>query len=233
MRAPTPKARTPPARTSASRGTGRPVPKEWSANQRNAAVAAVAVLVLLALYGTYTSGSSGAGSASGTTPTSDFQVGEPGVGETAPDIALASTTGAQVQLADFRGRSVLLYFQEGLGCQPCWDQLRDLEARRTDLAAAGIDEIVTVTTDPVDLLKQKVTDEGLSTPVLSDPDLEVSRTYEANSYGMMGDSRNGHSFLLVDPQGTITWRADYGGAPKYTMFLPVDRVLADLQTAAG
>jgi peroxiredoxin Q/BCP len=138
-----------------------------------------------------------------------------------------------VQLADYRGRSVLLYFQEGLGCQPCWEQLRDLEARRPDLRAAGIDEILTVTTDPVDQLRQKAADEGLKTPVLSDPDLAVSRAYETNSYGMMGDSRNGHTFLLVAPDGTITWRADYGGAPKYTMFLPVDRVLADLKAATA
>jgi peroxiredoxin Q/BCP len=32
-----------------------------------------------------------------------------------------------------------------------------------------------------------VTDEKLSIPVLSDPTLAVSRTYQANEYGMMGD----------------------------------------------
>jgi peroxiredoxin Q/BCP len=200
---------------------------------RKAVVAAVLVVVLLGLYLSYSNGSSGAGSAVGTTPASDFQVGEPGVGANAPSISLAATTGSPVQLADYRGKSVLLYFQEGLGCQPCWDQLRDLEARTADLAAAGIDEIVTVTTDPVELLARKAADEGLTTPVLSDPDLSVSREYETNSFGMMGDSRNGHSFVLVDPDGKITWRADYGGAPKYTMFVPVDRLLADLKAATS
>jgi peroxiredoxin Q/BCP len=47
---------------------------------------------------------------------------------------------------------------------------------------------------------------------------------------MMGDMRDGHSFVLVGPDGTIRWRADYGGAPDYTMFLPTDKVLADLNT---
>jgi hypothetical protein len=51
---------------------------------------------------------------------------------------------------------------------------------------------------------------------------------DANKYGMMGDMRNGHSFVLVGADGTIRWRADYGGAPDYTMFLPTDKVLADL-----
>ena len=45
---------------------------------------------------------------------------------------------------------------------------------------------------------------------------------------MMGD-RNGHSFILVGKDGRIRWRADYGGAPKYTMFVPDDRLLADLR----
>jgi cytochrome c biogenesis protein CcdA len=65
-------------------------------------------------------------------------------------------------------------------------------------------------------------------PVLSDPDLAVSHAYDANQYGMMGDMRDGHSFVLVGPDGVIEWRADYGGAPKYTMFLPTDKMLSDL-----
>ncbi len=215
-------------------GPGRRVaPTRPTGAARKAVVAAVLAVVLLGLYLTYSKGSSGASSALGTTPASDFQVGKPGVGAIAPSITLAATTGGPVQLADYRGKSVLVYFQEGIGCQPCWDQLRDLEARKADLAAAGVDGIVTVTTDPVELLARKAADEGLTTPVLSDPDLSVSRSYQTNSFGMMGDSRNGHSFVLVDPDGKITWRADYGGAPKYTMFVPVDRLLADLKAATG
>jgi hypothetical protein len=66
--------------------------------------------------------------------------------------------------------------------------------------------------------------------VLSDPDLSVSRAYDANKYGMMGDMRDGHTFVLVGPDGTIQWRAGYGGAPMYTMFLPTDKMLADLNS---
>ena len=45
---------------------------------------------------------------------------------------------------------------------------------------------------------------------------------------MMGTMANGHSFVLVGPDGKIDWRADHGGAPKYTMYVPVDKLLADL-----
>ena len=60
-------------------------------------------------------------------------------------------------------------------------------------------------------------------------DLAVSRQYSTNQYGMMGDSRNGHSFVLVGPTGDIQWRADYGGAPDYTMYIPVEQLMADLR----
>jgi peroxiredoxin Q/BCP len=146
----------------------------------------------------------------------------------APDFTLPASTGGGVSLSDYRGRSVLLYFQEGLMCQPCWDQIRDLEQNEAALTAAGIDEIVSITTDPVDLVTRKMADEGLATPVLSDPTLQVSRAYTTNQYGMMGTSRNGHSFILVGPDGQITWRADYGGEPDYTMYLPTEAMLADL-----
>jgi peroxiredoxin Q/BCP len=159
----------------------------------------------------------------------DYEVGSPGPGETAPDFTLASAEGQQVALSDFRGDTVLLYFHEGLGCQPCWDQIRDLEAASAELDAAGIDELVSITSAPADLLAQKMDDDGLESLALADPDLDVIADYEANNYGMMGDTRAGHSFLLVDPEGEIVWRADYGGAPDYTMYLPVDKVLADLQ----
>lgn len=114
-------------------------------------------------------------------------------------------------------------------CQPCWAQLKDIEAARDEFEALGVDVIASITNDPLDPLRQKVADEGISTAVLSDPDLAVSRTYEANQYGMMGTTRNGHSFVLVNEDGLITWRADYGGAPNYTMYVPVDRLLADMR----
>jgi peroxiredoxin len=154
--------------------------------------------------------------------------GQPGKGSMAPGFTLTSPTGQQVSLTDFRGKNVLLYFQEGLMCEPCWTQIKDLERNETALKTAGIDAVVSITTDPANLLSHKVGDEKLSTAVLSDPTMQVSRAYNANRYGMMGDMRDGHSFVLVGPNGTIGWRADYGGAPDYTMFLPTQQILADL-----
>ena len=213
--------------------TGKPAGRGMRA--RRGWVIAWALLVVVAVGGLYLLySSSSTGASSPTTATTGVAsgyahvAGEPGAGATAPDFTLPASTAGQVGLADYRGRSVLLYFQEGLMCQPCWDQIRDLEQNKPALTAAGIDEIVSITTDPVDLVAQKMTDEGLTTPVLSDPTLQVSRAYTTNQYGMMGTSRNGHSFILVSPAGKITWRADYGGAPDSTMYLPTQKILADL-----
>ena len=158
-----------------------------------------------------------------------YQVGEPGVGEPAPPIRAAGTTG-EFDLAALQGQRVLLYFQEGLMCQPCWDQLTEIEARWGDVEALGIDTIASITTDALGSLEQKVAIEGITSPVIADPDRSISERYTTLDYGMMGGSHNGHTFIVVGPDGTIEWRADYGGAPDYTMYLPVDALLQDLQS---
>lgn len=164
-----------------------------------------------------------------TSGNSAFQVGSPGPGAQAPAITLTGTDGKRFDLAAQQGKTVLLYFQEGIGCQPCWDQIKDIEAQWGQFQSLHIDQMVSITSDPLQALQQKVHAEGLSTPVLSDPDLSVSQTYSANQYGMMGTSRDGHTFVLVGPDGRIQWRADYGGAPHYTMYVPVEQLLGDLR----
>jgi peroxiredoxin len=189
--------------------------------------AGIAALAVVALYLVYQSSQGKHGATAGD---SGFKhvTGQPGAGSAAPMFTLTSGTGGQVSLTDFRGRDVLLYFQEGLSCQPCWDQIKDLEQNQAALKTAGVDAVVSITTDPANLIGRKVADEKLTTPVLSDPSMQISRAYNANQYGMMGEMRDGHSFILVGPDGTIRWRADYGGKPDYTMFLPTAKMLTDL-----
>lgn len=189
----------------------------------------IAVAGLLAVFLT----SGGGQGTSGEAGEFAFQVGDPGPGEPAAPLRLASTEGGAFDLVDARGERVLLYFQEGIMCQPCWDQLKDIEARFAGFEALEIDRIVTITVDPLEALRDKVAAEGLTTPALSDPDVRMSAGWEANQYGMMGTGYNGHSFVVVGPDGTVEWRADYGGAPDYTMYLPVDSLLADMRQGLG
>lgn len=193
-----------------------------------------AVVVIGGLFLIYRSNDDSAGNGAGPAAGGGsgryvYQTGTPGPGEQAIDFTLPSTAGGQVSLKDFRGKTVLTYWHEGLGCQPCWDQIKDIEANWSKLKDAGIDEFVSITSGPVGALAQKRTDEGLRSTALADTDLAISRKYRMNSYGMMGDMRNGHTFMLVGPDGKILWRADYGGAPNYTMYVPVDQLLKQLK----
>jgi len=189
---------------------------------------AVALAVLGVLFVVFRSNNPTAARAGGHTL---YQVGNPGISQPAPGFTLPSSNGGSISLASLHGKTTLLYFQEGIGCEPCWSQLKDLEAAAGTVHAAGIDNIVSITTQPANLLAQKAHDEAITTPVLADTSLAVSKNFGANGYGMMGDSMDGHSFILVGPDGKIQWRADYGGAPRYTMYVPVQQLLADL--AAG
>ena len=157
-----------------------------------------------------------------------YQVGTPGPGADAPPIRLNATDGSQFDLTAYRGKTVLGFFQEGLGCERCWTQLKDINSSWAQFRAAGIDQVITVTGNPVAALKEKVAIEGVTTPVLADPGLRVSQTHNANQYGMMGTSTDGHTFIVVGPDGKTRWRADYGGAPDYTMYVAIPNLLADI-----
>lgn len=198
----------------------------WSALAVGAAV--------VGLYAITAVGGSGGGSADGSDEY-PYAVGEPGPGDDALPLVLPSTTGREFDLAAYRGKEqVLVYFQEGLTCQPCWDQMEVIEQQLAKFRALGIGEIVSVTTDPINLIEQKVKDEGIAMPVLADLGAQYSTAWSANRYQMMHmGERNGHSFVLVGKDGKIIWRGDYGGAPKYTMFLPVDVLLRDLRQGIG
>jgi len=175
----------------------------------------------------------GGGSASHGSGTYPYAIGSPSPGDPAPPLSLPSTSGGTFDLASYRGKQeVLLFFQEGLTCEPCWTQLQAIQKDLSKFRALGIGPIVSITTDPINQIEQKVKDEGITIPVLADVGATFSSpsVWGTNKYQMqMMGERNGHSFILVGKDGRIRWRADYGGAPKYTMFVPDDTLLADLR----
>ena len=188
-------------------------------------ILAVAAAILVVMESTW----NGTPTAVENTASINYAVGAPGPGAEAPDFSLASTAGGTVNLSDYRGESVVLFFHEGIGCQPCCDQIRGLDAAQTELQSVGVDQLLTITSGPVDLIAQKMADDKLTADALADTRLDVSLTNQTNKDGMMGESRNGHSFILVGPTGEIEWRADYGGPPNYTIYVPVDEILTQMQ----
>ena len=215
--------------TGAARWLG-PIPNGVAAVAALAVVAVVALAIANTLSGTGDVGGSRPSGRPSDAPLVRYDVGQPGVGAHAPDFALA-TDGGMFRLSEQLGKNVLLYFHEGLGCAPCWQQIDDMQADVAKFRALGIAEIVPISVDPADAQRQRAGLRGITFPVLADDDLAVSRLYDAQSYGMMGGTRPGHTFILVGPDGTIRWRADYGGPPDYTMYVPDTTILSELERA--
>ena len=66
----------------------------------------------------------------------------------------AKLTGGKVSLADYSGKNVLLFFQEGIACESCWTQIASFETDAARLKAAGIDAVVSITQDPAPLISR-------------------------------------------------------------------------------
>lgn len=192
--------------------------------------AAAAAAMVLAVVGIATLNSL-TGTDTAPAGSSEYAVGDPGPGEPAPDFTLPSTAGDVYRLSAQRGETVLLYFHEGLMCAPCWQQVTDIQRDLAQFEALGVDQIVPISIDPIAAQAQHAAQQGITLPALADEDKSVSSAYDALSYGMMGGQTPGHTFILVGPDGQITWRADYGGTPNYTMHVPNEALLADLRQA--
>jgi len=131
---------------------------------------------------------------------------EAALGSPAPGFELASTDGGTVSLADHRGHDVLLYFSEGVGCDACFYQQAMIEADGQRFADADI-TVVPIVVSPAADVRRELERFGLATPFLIDPDRSVSTAYDTIGRGHHADLP-GHSFVLVDGDGTMRWRID-------------------------
>jgi peroxiredoxin Q/BCP len=156
-----------------------------------------------------------------------------GNGSVAPDFSLPSTSGSTFKLSDYRGKSnVLLFFNEGLSCQPCLTQMQGLDALNSEFKSLNI-VVVSITADPVQTLADWTQSSGPRYGmVLSDQGLQVSRMYGmlGSDVSMMPGTAPGHSFVLVNENGMIVWRHDYG---PYNMNVPNDEIIAAVKQALG
>lgn len=141
----------------------------------------------------------------------------------AAPFTLTDTSGAEVSLADYRGRNVILYFSEGAGCQSCLVQMADIERRKADFDAANL-VVLPIVMNTVDQITSDMAANGVTTPFLLD-DGSVSTAYGTIGKGMHG-GLPGHSFVVIDAEGIQRW---YGEYPS--MWLSPDELLAQANSA--
>ena len=143
----------------------------------------------------------------------------------APAFRLVSTAGGTVSLADYRGKNVLMYFNEGVGCDACFYQMAKLESDG-GLAKAGV-TVLPVVMNPVSQVAPELRRFGVRTPYLVDPDGSVSRAYNTLGTGHHADLP-GHDFILVGPDGRMLWRGDYPG-----MWVEPSKLADDVKAKLG
>lgn len=127
-------------------------------------------------------------------------------GREAPPFTLPSTAGSTVSLPDLRGRDLLLYFNEGVGCDACFYQTVELE-KAAELKDAGI-TILPVVMNPTDQVRTELARFGIRTPYLIDADGSVSDAYGVLGKGMHANLP-GHAFVFIDASGRVRWQEEY------------------------
>ena len=127
------------------------------------------------------------------------------VGDKAPAFSLPDADGNTVKLSDFKGRKVIVYFYPAASTPGCTKQACDFRDNLRELNKAGLDVVGISPDKPAKLAKFRDT-EGLTFPLLSDPDRTVLEKW--GTYGekkMYGKTVQGviRSTFVVDEKGKI------------------------------
>ncbi len=126
-------------------------------------------------------------------------------GSAAPDFTLMDQDEHPVSLSDFRGRRVILYFYPAAQTPGCTTQACDFRDSLASLQGAGY-TVLGISRDTPEKLRAFRDSDGLTFPLLSDPDHAVHEAYgawgEKQNYGktITGVLR---STFVVDEEGAI------------------------------
>ncbi|MEX5634998.1 thioredoxin-dependent thiol peroxidase [Parafrankia sp. FMc2] len=126
-------------------------------------------------------------------------------GDPAPDFTLPDADGKDVALSSFRGRKVVVYFYPAASTPGCTKQACDFRDNLALLNDAGIDVLGVSPDKPAKLVKFREA-EGLTFPLLSDPDRAVLSAYGAfGEKTMYGKKTVGviRSTFVIDENGSI------------------------------
>lgn len=138
----------------------------------------------------------------------------------APGFTLKTTTGTTVSLSDYRGKPVVLYFNEGADCSSCTVQMAELE-KDAAFRASGI-TVLPIVMNTAQQIVPDLKQYGVRTPYLLD-DGSTSKAYGTLGTGMH-EGLPGHGFVLIDKDGVKRW---FGNYPS--MFVTPTELLAEVR----
>jgi peroxiredoxin Q/BCP len=127
------------------------------------------------------------------------------IGKKAPQFTLASSTGTKVKLADFLGKTVVLYFYPKDDTPGCTTQACDFKDNLGRLQSNNI-SVIGISPDSPESHAKFTEKYNLPFTLLCDPDKKIAEKYGA--YGekkMYGKTTVGiiRSTFIIDPQGKI------------------------------
>ena len=128
------------------------------------------------------------------------------VGAKAPAFKVLDQDGKKVSLADYKGKKVILYFYPAASTPGCTKEACDFNDNLNPFKKAGYTVLGISPDAPAKLLKFKE-NQDLNFPLLSDPELEVHKTYGAfGTKSMYGRTYEGviRSTSAIDEKGKIT-----------------------------
>lgn len=138
-------------------------------------------------------------------------------GDAAPGFALTDQNGKKVELTDFKGEKLLVYFYPKAGTSGCTKQACSIRDHREDLTALGV-AVVGISPDTPEEQKEFDDQYELGFPLLSDPDHKVAEAWGAwGEKSMYGRKYQGviRSSFLIDERGKIM-QAWYNVRPAET-----------------
>jgi peroxiredoxin Q/BCP len=125
----------------------------------------------------------------------------PAVGAAAPEVTLTSNEGKPVNLKDYKGKWVVLYFYPKDFTGGCTLEAHNFQADLAKYEQAGA-VILGVSVDTAESHKDFCAKEGLHFKLLSDPDARVSAEY-GSVMEYQGAKLSARNTFLIDPQGKI------------------------------
>jgi peroxiredoxin Q/BCP len=146
------------------------------------------------------------------------------VGSQAPDVTLKDQDGNEWQLAEHRGRVVVLLFYPGDETPVCTKQMCSVRDNWEQYQETGA-EVVGISTDSVESHRKFAEHHSLPLRLLSDPDRRVAELYGARSW-LPG--RAARAVVVIDAEG----RVRHNRAQPLSLFRPKDdEVLAAIREA--
>ena len=126
------------------------------------------------------------------------------VGDQVPDLAVPSTAGHPLNLRDFDGQWVVLYFYPRAFTPGCTAQTCSLRDEHAEMHQRGV-VVLGASLDNEERQRSFKEEHGLPFELLSDNDKELARAFDAL---MIGELMAARRTFIINPEGRLAFRFD-------------------------